>query len=185
MLRETGDNGFAMPWKIRPALASDAPALIQLIDSFASSHPAAKVPRPVDWFIERYLGPKALMHVLVADTGERLVAFGAWRWAPDVFWVMDAGEVIDLYVAPEYRGIGVAPTLLASICAEVRSAGGEYICGTYGEEQVGTYERVAIGHPGRWCHVSARAFHRLADLAGKDPRTIVRMLPDPSWNKAR
>jgi GNAT superfamily N-acetyltransferase len=172
-----------MPWTVRPALPADVDALIALVDGFASTHPAAKVPRPREWFIDRYVGPKAAVRVFLADTGARVIGFGAWRLTPDIFWVKDAGEVRDLYVVPEYRGMGVAATLLAAICADVRSAGGEYICGTYGDEQAKSYERVAMGHPERWCNVSERAFRRLADLAGKDPKTIARMLPDKSWNK--
>jgi hypothetical protein len=44
------------------------------------------------------------------------------------------------------------------------------------------YERVGVGRPERACHVSALAFDRLAALAGKSAREIVRALPDKSLN---
>ncbi len=44
------------------------------------------------------------------------------------------------------------------------------------------YERVAVGHSERACHVSARAFERLAAVAGRSAREIVRALPDKSLN---
>jgi GNAT superfamily N-acetyltransferase len=172
-------------WTIRAGEWSDAPALARLIDGFAVGHPAANVPRPAEKLAPHYLGEARLGNVLLAELSGRAIGYAMWRRGFDVFWWKECGEFVDLYVDPEHRGIGVAATLIARVCADVRRSGGEYLCGYPNEESARFYDRFAIAYPSRWCHVSERAFHRLADLAGSDPRTLLRGLPDKSWNKLR
>ena len=44
------------------------------------------------------------------------------------------------------------------------------------------YERVAVGRPERACHLSALAFERLAGVAGRSARDIIRALPEKGMN---
>jgi hypothetical protein len=75
-----------------------------------------------------------------------------------------------------------ASTTLAAMCEDIRREGGEYLYASYNPKWAELYERVGVGGEERSCHVSAAAFRRLADLAGKSPREIVRGLPDKALN---
>lgn len=81
------------------------------------------------------------------------------------------------------RDQGIAAAIIAEICHQVRSAGGEFLHGaTGGADIAALYARAAVGVPGDGFHLSAAAFHALADLAGLRPREIVRRLPSPELN---
>jgi GNAT superfamily N-acetyltransferase len=172
-----------MRWTVRPGEWRDAPEVVRLITMFAHDHPAAAVERSPEQLAPYFFGDKRVGNMLVAELAGDLIGFTTWRKDFDPFWCKECGEVTSVFVQPSHRGLGVAATLIASACAAIRQAGGEYLYG-YPSEQPGAFiQRVAISYPSQWCHVSDRAFHRLADLAGADPRVLARMLPDPSWNK--
>jgi GNAT superfamily N-acetyltransferase len=171
-------------WTIRPAEARDAAEIAEMFGRFARGHPSENVVRPPEAILRHYLGPNPMGQLLVAEVSGQPIGLGVWRMAYDYFWNLEHGEVTGLYVEPEYRGLGVAVGLIAAICAAVRASGGEYIMGHYsGDPQTGLYERVAAGHPGRIGYVSARAFHRMANLAGAGGRELATKLPDPAWNR--
>jgi hypothetical protein len=154
-----------MRWTVRTGEWRDAPALVRMIDLFAQGHPAASVERSPDEIAPYFFGDKRVGNMLVADLAGELIGFSTWRKDFDPFWC-------------------VAATLITAAFADIRKAGGEYAYGYPSEQPGGFVQRVAISYTSQWCHVSDRAFHRLADLAGADPRALARMLPDPSWNKA-
>lgn len=84
----------------------------------------------------------------------------------------------------EARGLGVAAALVAALCAHGRREGAEFLrAGAYTDDVARLYERCAIGGPSWECHVSAEAFHVLADLGGKPVREIVRGLPAKELGK--
>jgi GNAT superfamily N-acetyltransferase len=172
-----------MRWKVRPGEWRDAPGLARLIDAFAQGHPSASIERSPDRIAPYFFGDKRVGNLLVADRAGELIGFTTWRKDFDPFWCFECGEVTSVFVLPGHRGVGVAATLIAAAFAGIRDAGGKYAYGYPSEEPGPFFQRVAISYPSRWCHVSERAFHRLADLAGADPREIARKLPDPTWNK--
>jgi hypothetical protein len=133
---------------------------------------------PPEKLAAHYLGEARLGNVLLAEQSGRAIGYAMWRKSFDVFWWKECGEFMDLYVDRSTGGVGVAATLIARVCADVRQSGGEYLCGYPNEASAPFYDRFAIGYPSRWCHVSERTFHRLADLAGADPR-------DPAARAAR
>ncbi len=71
----------------------------------------------------------------------------------------------------------MAAAIVASMCAAVREAGGEFLMASYAAKYAELYERVAVGGPERTGFVSAERFVAMAALAGKSPREIVRGLP--------
>ena len=169
---------------IRPAVESDLEAIAELVQGFVAGHPAESHPRPLSRLREAYFGAQPVAQLLLAFRGSRAVGMGQWTRIYDMFWAAFGGEVGWLYVRPEARGLGIPAALVAEISRQVRLDGGELLHGG-SEADVITklYERVAIGSPGRSCHVCAEAFHAFADLAGLAPREIVRRLPDPALNR--
>jgi len=172
-------------WVVRRATAADMPAVVALLDGFAVGHPAEGMARSPDRLRQAFFDPGAIGYVLIAEQAGAPIGLGIWRKNYDVFWSMFGGEGLALYVRPEKRGFGVAASIMAAICDDIRREGGEYLFASYGSKWAELYERVGVGSEERSCHVSATAFQRLADLAGKPPREIVRGLPGKSLNLVR
>jgi GNAT superfamily N-acetyltransferase len=180
-MSQTESNVSAL-FTVRRAIPADLDALMALIDEFARGHPAEHYPRSMAVMQVAYFGPRPISHVLMAERRGEPVGFGGWHTVFDPFCVMYGGEADGLYVKPCYRGRGVAPMIIAAICAEIRREGGGFLRGTYTDHVGRLYERVAVGRGQRECHVSATAFHIVADLAGSPPRRLLRGLPEKRLN---
>ncbi len=165
---------------IRAATINDAETLAALIEGFAQNHPAATHPRSVAAMTEAYLGQDPTSLVLLAERNSAAIAFGAWRKTYDPYWSLFGGEVMALYVEPQWRGRGVALSLVARIAAEIRACGGRFLQGNYGDTVAQLYERIAIGRDERACHLSAGGFETIAAAAGRSPREILRR-----WRETR
>ena len=170
---------------VRRATADDVPALAALIDGFAKGHPAEGLARSVEMLRDALFGDQPIAQVLLAEKNDVAIGFGAWRKAYDLFWSMYGGDGLGLYVVPSQRGFGAGLCIVAAICADIREHGGHFLQASYGAELSAFYERVAVGRPERACHVSALAFERLAEVAGRSARQIIRALPEKSLNYAR
>jgi ribosomal protein S18 acetylase RimI-like enzyme len=95
----------------RLAEPCDVPALVQLLDAYMRE--TFKVP---------WRGSAEALHrdgfgrefeIQVGMTGgERVMGFMAWRKPYDLHHCLTGGEILDLYVSPEYRSRGVAPALV-------------------------------------------------------------------------
>jgi len=169
---------------VRTATEADLDDVADMVQNFATGHPAESHPRPMSRLREAYFGSSAIAQLLVATKGGRIVGMGQWTRMYDMFWAAFGGNVEWLYVRPEARGLGIPAAIVAEICKQVRLAGGELLRGgADGAEIAGLYERVAIGWPSRSCYLSAEAFQAFADLAGLSPRAIVRRLPGPELNR--
>jgi GNAT superfamily N-acetyltransferase len=131
---------------------------------------------------EAYFGPCPISRVFIAERRGEPIGFGGWHKVFDMFWAMYGGEADGLYVRPRQRGRGVAPAIIAAICADIRSEGGCFLRGTYTAKVGRLYERVAVGTVQHECHLSATAFHVVADLAGSPPRRLLRGLPEKRLN---
>ena len=151
-----------------------------MIEGFAQNHPGAAHPRSVEAMIEAYLGNDPVSRVLLAERDGSVIAFGAWRKTYDPYWSFFGGEVMALYVEPAWRGRGMALSLVAAIAAEVRTYGGRFLQGNYGDSVAPLYERMAAGRDERACHLSAEDFETIAAAAGSSPREILRR-----WRETR
>jgi len=167
---------------VRRATPTDLEALVALIGEFARGHPAEHYPRSMAVIQEAYFGPRPIARVFLAERRGEPVGFGGWHEVFDPFWAMYGGEADGLYVKPRQRGLGIAPAIIAAICADIRSEGGRFLRGTYADTVGRLYERVAVGNVQRECHLSATAFHIVADLAGSPPLRLLRGLPEKGLN---
>lgn len=169
---------------VRRATANDVAVLASLVNEFARGHPAENHVRSVSRLRDAFFGNPPMAHVLLAEKNSTVVGFGAWRKAFDLFWSMYGGDGLGLYVIPSHRGRGVALCIVAAMCGEIREQGGHFLQTSYDADLSPLYERVGVGRPERACHVSALAFDRLAAVAGRSAREIVRALPDKTLNYA-
>ena len=169
---------------VRRATTDDVPVLAGLINGFAKGHPAEGHVRSVEMLRDALFGGQLLAHVLLAERNATAIGFGAWRKAYDLFWSIYGGDGLGLYVIPAQRGFGVGLCIVAAICAEIREHGGQFLQASYDSELSSLYERIAVGRAERACHVSALAFERLAAVAGRPARDIIRALPEMNLNYA-
>jgi GNAT superfamily N-acetyltransferase len=163
-------------------MPDDVAVMAALIDGFAKGHPAEGYARSVDRMRDAFFGDQPMAHILLAEKNAVALGFAAWRMTYDWFWSLNGGEGVGLYVIPSQRGRGVAVCLIAAMCSAIREHGGHFLESSYDPDLGRLYERVGVGRPARTCHVSARAFERLACLSGRTAREIVRALPDKALN---
>ena len=154
-----------------------------MVNDFVRGHPAEDHPRSLSALREAYFGQAPVANLVVAIRDGRVIGMGQWTLIYDMFWGMYGANAEWLYVRPEYRGLGIVVAIVAEICAQVRSAGGQFLHGGGDDEVERLYERAAIGGPTNECHLSAEAFQVFADLAGLAPREIVRRLPSSELNR--
>jgi GNAT superfamily N-acetyltransferase len=163
---------------IRNATISDIADIESMVTEYVQGHPAENHPRSTDALRQAYFGKSPVAHLLVAERGGTMLGMFQWWLIFDMFWGMYGAEAEWLYVRPQYRGSGVSAALAARVCAQARQAGARFLNGGGDDRVSRLYERVAIGHPTRRCHLSGEAFQALADLDNLTPREIVRALPN-------
>ena len=172
---------------VRAASESDLAQVAEMLEANVAEfeHPAAQHPRPISRLRDAFFGERPVARLLVAERTGQLVGMCQWARVYDLFWAKFGGEMEWLFVRPEARGRGVPAALVAQVCREIRDAGGEFLKGAAeADDTRSLYERIAIGWPARTVYLSAEAFQVFADLAGREPRDIVRGLPDRSLNRA-
>jgi GNAT superfamily N-acetyltransferase len=186
--------------RIRRATRDDAETLAALLrDCLRESYPGHPGSTP-EQLRRDVLSGASSHHVLLAEKAVRptgvdghesagptavaAIGFVAWDAVHDMHWATPGAQVADLYVAPGHRGIGTALALLAGAAAEVRSAGGAFLRGgAYDRESTRRfYSRFAVITPNGETHLSGRAFHRIADLAGLTMHEMIARLPPVEWN---
>jgi GNAT superfamily N-acetyltransferase len=112
-----------------------------------------------------------------------LIGFLAWTRGYDLHHCVAGVDVLDLYVTPSRRSQGIGLALACMVAAEEEPSGVSYMKGTFLDRGAGLrlYERFAVCDQSG-CIVAGRAFRRLAELAGRPIREIVRSLPERAWN---
>lgn len=167
---------------VRPLAPSDIPAVAALMETYLRETYGARWHGSTEALHRDALGDKCSVHVAVS-VDAAVVGFIAWTPSYDLHHCVPGAEVLDLYVQPAWRGRGVALLLACAAAADVARAGGLYMKG--GAVETGTalhlYRRFGVCD-GANCIVSGRAFRRLAELAGRSVREVVRSLPETSWN---
>jgi GNAT superfamily N-acetyltransferase len=128
------------------------------------------------------IGQKCTVELAWAAEGA-LIGFLAWIPSYDLHHCIAGVDILDLYIVPPRRGRGIALQLACALAAEELRRGALYMRGTAIETGSGLrlYSRFGACDP-TGCIVSGRAFRRLAELAGRPVREIVRSLPERSWN---
>ena len=168
---------------VRSALPRDVPDVARLVERFMHDAFSRAWGGSAEALARDGFGAHFDMSV-AAKTGAGLVGFAAWEGIYDLHHCVPGAHIIDLYVDPSHRGVGVALELLADVAARVRDRGGRFLRGqalpARGLEHL--YGRVAVLFPGDECNVGGRAFRVLADLAGVPAREAIRRLPEKTWN---
>lgn len=172
-----------MPYYIRNAVLDDLLALESLLTAYMQE----TYHRPWGGTTQKLAqdGFGAELQMVVAETeNQQLIAFAAWQSSYDLHHCLKGGEVMDMFVEPNYRGRGVAVQLIIAIATQIEQQGGVYLRGQAVENPSVQhfYQRCSWHFSGVECYVSGRAFRRLIELSGQRMRDVVRNLPEPAWN---
>ena len=170
--------------QVRRATANDADALAALLAACLRESYPGHVGSSPEQLRRDVLSERSLHHVLLAETRGTPVGFVAWDLVYDMHWATSGGQIADVFVVPSYRGLGVSIALVASAAADVLANGGGFLRGgAYDRESTRrSYARVAVVHASGDTYLSARAFRRVAELADRPIRDIIRGLPPIEWN---
>ena len=161
----------------RKATPDDAGALAGLLAVCAEGHPARGATPDADWVRGELLADPSICRVLLAEREGEPIGFASWRPAHDHLYGTRGAEVIWLFVLKPQRGIGVTAVLLTQLCAHVRDDGGVFLWGTAGSEEANAfYERLVVSRPVKELGLTLEQLQLLADLAGKPPKEIARVL---------
>ena len=114
----------------------------------------------------------------------QIIGFVDWDRIYDMHWASSGAAVADLYVAPEFRGLGVALMLIVQMAVDVLAEGGVFLRGgAYDRASTRRfYARAGVISPSGETHLAGRALRHLAQFAGKPVREVMRNLPPVGWN---
>jgi len=129
------------PVEVRLAGAEDAPELARL------NQAVNVVVEPPDRLAERLVDPRRVDYPLLAQVGGRAVGFACLRLLPCVFYPQPSAELIELYVEPGWRCLGVGKALVSLAESLARRSGApEIILLTGPDNQVSQAFYRAIGY---------------------------------------
>lgn len=80
-------------------------------------------PHVTDATWSRLLDPAEPMHAVVAECGDRLVAFAHYLFHRSTISMTHTCYLQDLFTEPSFRGKGLATALINKVCDEAREAG--------------------------------------------------------------
>jgi GNAT superfamily N-acetyltransferase len=170
--------------QIRAAVPSDAEPLAQMLHAYLAErypdHPGTDAAQ-----LRRDVFESKRQQIIVAENDRQVVGFVAFDPIYDMHWAAAGIQIADLYVAPPYRGFGLAVALLVEACAAGRRAGATFLAGPSYDQgsAVGRfYERLAVGWPTAQCRLGGHAFRAIAEQSGRPIRAILRSLPPKIWN---
>lgn len=167
-----------MSYQIRKANQNDFPGLEKLLDGYYLGNWRGSIEQLMQDL------ESGDFEILVAENdGKELIGFLVWTLTYDLNWCLKGGEVIDFYVSPTHRGRGAALLLTIGMAKAAQKRGAAFLKGG-SENQVvhRTFGRMAMRQPDGELYISGRAFRHLAELSGKNPREIVKNLPEAAWN---
>lgn len=170
--------------RVRRATLDDADALAALLADYLRESYGGHVGSSAEQLRRDVLGPRSRHHVLMAEGNGIAIGFVAWDLVYDMHWATAGAQVADLFVVPSHRGLGTSLALIASAAADVQTNGGAFLRGgAYDRESTRrSYARLAVVAPSGDTYLAGRAFRRVAELAGRPVREIIRALPPVEWN---
>lgn len=170
------------PFHIRGATVGDLSALALLFHAYMLETYSEPWHGSSEALRHDALGQKCSI-LVVANAQQSLLGFLAWTPTYDLHHCVAGGEVLDLYVEPRWRGRGIALLLGCAAAARIREEGGKFLKGSVVASGSGRrlYGRFAVCDAAG-CIVGGRGFRRLAELAGRPIREVVRLLPEASWS---
>ncbi|MBD2089448.1 GNAT family N-acetyltransferase [Microcoleus sp. FACHB-1515] len=175
-----------MPYKISTATIDELEIVAQLMSDYVRQNlNMAAWPCSVEIFKRDYSSGCFRMTVIysVDRNCDRLVGFAAWMPSYDLHHCVHGASFIDFYVAPAYRGRGLAAALLCEIAAEITRLGWDFMRGSAMTGRASRlYARVGVCFGSNEYNVSGKALRQLASLAGLPAREIVRGLPTKEMN---
>lgn len=168
---------------VRAAERRDVPALAGLLEAYMREVFESPWHGTAEALGRDGFGREFETQVATSDSGD-VIGFVIWMKSYDVHHCIKGGYVLDLFVAPQYRGRAVAPALLLAVVAAIQEGGGKYIMGRSIQDPAveRMYDRVGLRIPGTYCVAQGKAFRQLARLVGRSPRLVLRYLPEKSWN---
>jgi len=101
---------------IRPAVVDDATTILGFIRELAIYEKAEhEVIATVDSIADSMFGPDSATRGLIAETGDKAIGFAVYFFSYST-WLGKHGIYLeDLFVAPDYRGLGAGKALLQQL----------------------------------------------------------------------
>lgn len=160
--------------RLRPAVASDVPLLLQLIRELAEyeREPEAVVATEASLLRDGF-GPEPRFRATVAEWGGEAVGFALWFFNYST-WLGKPGLYLeDLFVRPQARGRGAGKALLCELAATALREG----CGRFqwqvldwNEPSIRFYEALGARRMGDWLTMRVEGEAALRALAAAGGR---------------
>lgn len=146
----------ATPVAIRPATPADGEIILSLIDALAVYE---KLDPPTQDAKERLLkdafAPSPRFNILLAETAEGVACGYAFILETySTFLALPTLYLEDLFVLPEYRGVGAGSALFEAVKAEARERGCgrmEFLALDWNHLARDFYARKGAKHMDNWC----------------------------------
>jgi GNAT superfamily N-acetyltransferase len=171
---------------IRDARLGDADPLTRLWARYLCEHYGLRDKVTPEILQRDGIGPARRFELAVAVGPEGdLRGAVAYSAGYDLHHFVRGVDVLDLYVPPEHRGVGIAMQLLAHVAKAGLAQGAQYMRGGASLDPTPArrlYDRFVVYFEGKTANLSGRAFRHLASLAGASTREIGRSLPQRAWN---
>jgi GNAT superfamily N-acetyltransferase len=111
---------------IGPLSLADAHDLAPLIAAYAQELSRGAPRRPDDYYAELLLKDRTA-RLIGARLGERMVGFAVFFDMPDTVSGMRVGQLDELFVVQDARGLGVGDALIGALIAEGRRQGWQHV----------------------------------------------------------
>lgn len=142
----SGDGGLVL----RRLDPDDVETLAPLVAQYAAALMGVAVAAPDPAYVRQLL-EEPVVEVLAAELDGRLVGFALYYDLPEAISGKRAGQLDDLFVAPEARGKGIAAALIDEIVAIGRTRGWIHLRWMVpeGSPAAALYDRIAEPAPWR------------------------------------
>ena len=155
---------------IRVATPNDTATIFDLINALAEYEKLAhEVTGSIEALTEHLFGDRPVVEALLADVNETSVGFALFFTNYSTFLTKPGLYLEDLFVLPEYRGLGIGKSLLrhlAKLAVERNCGRLEWSVLDWNEPAIGFYERMgaAVLPDWRTCRVTGEHLLHLASL---------------------